>query len=45
MESPEELSGFAGKIYSGGVERFQSGDELLEFLRRTQVARGIPPRW
>jgi len=37
MESPGEFSGLVGEVYSEQVERFQSGEELLEFLRRTQA--------
>lgn len=38
MESPEDkLSGRVEEVDTGRVVRFQSEEELLEFLRRTQL--------
>ena len=38
--SGEGLSGVVEEVYTGRIGRFQSGEELLEFLQRTAVQRG-----
>lgn len=44
MQSPEDkLSGRVEEIDTGRMVRFQSEEELLEFLRRRQFDRGSVP--
>jgi len=40
----EGLSGVVEEVYTGRIGRFQSGEELLEFLQRTGVQRGDSPQ-